>query len=156
MSPRTPGTKPYEIVERALELSRADGCVVIADETSTANLRWAGNALTTNGVTRGRTLTVVATVDGKEGTASGVMSRSAVTADDLESLVRAAEEAAAKAGPAEDAQPLVGDVAHSPTSRTPPPRPRPPSSRTSRRRSARRSPGPGRAAGSCTGSPTTS
>ncbi|WP_372347960.1 hypothetical protein [Streptomyces sp. KL116D] len=52
MSPRTPGNKPYEIVERALELSRADGCVVIADETSTANLRWAGNALTTNGVTR--------------------------------------------------------------------------------------------------------
>lgn len=156
MSPRTSGTKPYEIVERALELSRADGCVVIADETSTANLRWAGNALTTNGVTRGRTLTVVATVDGKEGTASGVVSRSAVTADDLESLVRAAEEAAAKAGPAEDAQPLVGDVPHSPTSRTLPPRPRPPSSRTSRRRSARRSRGPGRAAGSCTASPTTS
>ncbi|MFJ9036607.1 metallopeptidase TldD-related protein [Streptomyces sp. NPDC102406] len=107
-------SKPYEIVERALELSRADGCVVIADETSTANLRWAGNALTTNGVTRGRTLTVVATVDGKEGTATGVVSRSAVTAADLEPLVRAAEEAAAKAGPAEDAQPLVEGVAASP------------------------------------------
>ncbi|MYW66640.1 TldD/PmbA family protein [Streptomyces sp. SID8379] len=112
MSPRT--NKPHEIVERALELSRADGCVVIADETSTANLRWAGNALTTNGVTRGRTLTVIATVDGKEGTASGVVSRAAVTADDLEPLVRAAEEAAAKAGPAEDAQPLVAGVPHSP------------------------------------------
>ncbi|MER5951059.1 metallopeptidase TldD-related protein [Streptomyces sp. NPDC001904] len=108
MSPRT--SKPHETVERALELSRADSCVVIADETSTANLRWAGNALTTNGVTRGRTLTVIATVDGKEGTATGVVSRSAVTADDLEPLVRAAEEAAAKAGPAEDAQPLVGGV----------------------------------------------
>ncbi|MFE1953586.1 metallopeptidase TldD-related protein [Streptomyces sp. NPDC059524] len=112
MSPRS--TKPYEIVERALELSRADGCVVVADETSTANLRWAGNALTTNGVTRGRTLTVIATVDGKEGTATGVVSRAAVTADDLEPLVRAAEEAAAKAGPAEDAQPLVDGVPHSP------------------------------------------
>ena len=31
---------------------------------ATANLRWAGNTLTTNGVTRGRTLTVIATVDG--------------------------------------------------------------------------------------------
>lgn len=61
-------SKPHEVVERALELSRADGCVVIADEESTANLRWAGNTLTTNGVTRGRTLTVVATVDGREGT----------------------------------------------------------------------------------------
>ncbi|MFJ4683619.1 metallopeptidase TldD-related protein [Streptomyces sp. NPDC088789] len=107
-------SKPHEIVERALELSRADGCVVIADEHSTANLRWAGNALTTNGVTRGRTLTVVATVDGTEGTASGVVSRSAVTLDELEPLVRAAEAAARGAGPAEDAQPLVTDVPASP------------------------------------------
>ncbi|MFG2331446.1 metallopeptidase TldD-related protein [Streptomyces sp. NPDC048604] len=107
-------TKPYEIVERALELSRTDGCVVIADEESSANLRWAGNALTTNGVTRGRTLTVIATVDGAQGTASGVVSRSAVTVDDLEPLVRAAEEAARAAGPAEDAQPLVTGVPSSP------------------------------------------
>ncbi|MBA2948452.1 metallopeptidase TldD-related protein [Streptomyces himalayensis] len=106
--------KPHEVVERALELSRADGCVVIADEHSTANLRWAGNALTTNGVTRGRTLTVIATVDGKEGTASGVVSRSAVTADELEPLVRAAEAAAQGAGAAEDAQPLVEGVPASP------------------------------------------
>ncbi|MEV8307507.1 metallopeptidase TldD-related protein [Streptomyces flavidovirens] len=106
--------KPYEIVERALELSTADGCVVIADENSSANLRWAGNALTTNGVTRGRTLTVIATVDGAEGTASGVVSRSAVTPDELEPLVRAAEAAARGAGPAEDAQPLVTGVPASP------------------------------------------
>ncbi|MFB7027207.1 MULTISPECIES: metallopeptidase TldD-related protein [unclassified Streptomyces] len=107
-------SKPYEIVERALELSRADGCVVIADEESSANLRWAGNTLTTNGVTRGRTLTVIATVDGAQGTASGVVSRSAVTVDDLEPLVRAAEAAARSAGPAEDAQPLVEGVPASP------------------------------------------
>ncbi|MFI6149442.1 metallopeptidase TldD-related protein [Streptomyces sp. NPDC051109] len=107
-------TKPHEIVERALELSTADGCVVIADEESTANLRWAGNALTTNGVTRGRTLTVIATVDGKEGTASGVVSRSAVTAEDLEPLVRAAEAAARGAAPAEDARPLVTGTPASP------------------------------------------
>ncbi|MEU2357409.1 metallopeptidase TldD-related protein [Streptomyces misionensis] len=112
MSPRT--DKPHETVERALELSRADGCVVIADEHSTANLRWAGNALTTNGVTRGRTLTVIATVDGKEGTASGVVSRSAVTAEELEPLVRAAEAAARGAGPAEDARPLVTGVPAAP------------------------------------------
>ncbi|MCX4551910.1 MULTISPECIES: metallopeptidase TldD-related protein [unclassified Streptomyces] len=105
---------PHEIVERALALSTADGCVVIADEQSGANLRWAGNALTTNGVTRGRTLTVIATVDGKEGTASGVVSRSAVTADDLEPLVRAAEAAARGGAPAEDAQPLVSGVPASP------------------------------------------
>ncbi|WP_030618965.1 metallopeptidase TldD-related protein [Streptomyces sclerotialus] len=121
MSTRTPRTNaPHEIVERALALSRADGCVVIADETTTANLRWAGNALTTNGVTRGRRLTVIATVNGKEGTASGVVSRAAVTAEDLEALVRAAEAAARAAGPAEDAQPLVTGGAPSPGFTEPP------------------------------------
>lgn len=103
----TASTAPHEIVERALALSRSDGCVVIAEERSTTNLRWAGNALTTNGATRGRDLTVIATVDGREGTASGVVSRSAVTAEELEPLVRAAEEAARHAGPAEDARPLI-------------------------------------------------
>ncbi|MFE2429522.1 metallopeptidase TldD-related protein [Streptomyces sp. NPDC059373] len=112
MSPRV--NAPHEIVERALELSRADGTVVIADEESSANLRWAGNALTTNGVTRGRTLTVIATVNGAQGTASGVVSRAAVTDDELEPLVRAAEAAARDAGPAEDAQPLVEGVPASP------------------------------------------
>ncbi|MBW1597558.1 metallopeptidase TldD-related protein [Streptomyces sp. JJ38] len=106
-------TAPHELVERALELSRADGCVVITDEQSSANLRWAGNALTTNGVTRGRSVTVIATVDGGQGTASGVVSRAGVTPEDLEPLVRAAEEAARTAGPAEDAQPLVSGTATS-------------------------------------------
>ncbi len=107
-------SQPHELVEQALALSRADGCVVIADEESTANLRWAANALTTNGVTRGRRLTVIATVDGGQGTASGVVSREAVTLDEVESLVRAAEAAARDAGPAEDAQPLVAEQPSSP------------------------------------------
>ncbi|GAA3057441.1 metallopeptidase TldD-related protein [Kitasatospora albolonga] len=102
-----PIVHPHELVERALELSEADGCVVIADEETTANLRWAGNALTTNGVTKGRRLTVIATVDGAEGTASGVVAAEAVTLDEVEALVRSAEAAARAAGPAEDAQPLL-------------------------------------------------
>lgn len=149
-------SKPYEIVERALELSRADGCVVLADERSSANLRWAGNALTTNGVTRGRTLTVVATVDGAEGMASGVVSRSAVTADELEPLVRAAEAAARAAGPAEDARPLVAGVPESPGFRDAP-------AETSSAVFGDFAPALGEAFGraraggrSCTGSPTTS
>ncbi|MFE6056233.1 metallopeptidase TldD-related protein [Kitasatospora sp. NPDC056446] len=112
--------QPHDIVELALGFSRADGCVVIADEESTANLRWAGNALTTNGVTRGRRLTVIATVAGAEGTASGVVSREAVTPEEVEDLVRAAEEAARAAGPAEDAQPLVADRPSSPDFTEPP------------------------------------
>lgn len=113
--------RPHEIVERALELSGADETVVIADERSSANLRWAGNALTTNGVTRGRQLTVIATVDGAEGTASGVVSRTGVTSAELEPLVRAAEQAARQSGPVEDARPLVtADVPATPGFTEPP------------------------------------
>jgi predicted Zn-dependent protease len=99
--------KPQDIVERTLELSNADGCIVLAEETSEANLRFARNTLTTNGVTRGRRLTVIATVGGSEGTAAGVVSRSNVGLDQLESLVRAAEDAARSAPSAEDAAPLI-------------------------------------------------
>ena len=99
--------KPQDIVERTLELSNADGCIVLAEETSEANLRFARNTLTTNGVTRGRRLTVIATVGGSEGTAAGVVSRSNVGLDQLEALVRAAEDAARSAPSAEDAAPLI-------------------------------------------------
>jgi predicted Zn-dependent protease len=100
-------TSPQELVERALELSTADGCVVLAGESSTVNLRWAGNTLTTNGEVRGRSVTVVAVVDGAEGTASGVVARTNVSREDLADLVKAAEDAARAAGPADDARPLV-------------------------------------------------
>ena len=90
-----------DLVERALGLSRADGCVVVVRERGTANLRWAGNSLTTNGSGTERSLTVISVV----GAAVGV--RSASVVDDLEGLVRASEQAAREAGPAEDAGPLV-------------------------------------------------
>jgi predicted Zn-dependent protease len=94
---------PQETVEQALELSRADECVVIAEESSGANLRWAGNTLTTNGVTRSRRLTVIAV----KGTSAGVVTREGMAADRLEDVVRAAEHAAAESAPAEDAAPLI-------------------------------------------------
>ena len=46
-SPATKGlqsTGPQEMVERALAAARSGDCIVIADESSTANLRWAGVA----------------------------------------------------------------------------------------------------------------
>ncbi|NEE04027.1 metallopeptidase TldD-related protein [Phytoactinopolyspora halotolerans] len=102
---------PQQIVERCLELSRTDGMLALVDESFTANLRWANNALTTNGVMQERLVTVVALVGGSTGTASGVVSRSAVTDDALEPLVRTAEQAARDNGPAEDAQPLIAGEA---------------------------------------------
>jgi predicted Zn-dependent protease len=98
---------PQHLVERALQLSTADGCVVLVRDIDTANLRWANNSLTTNGVTRNRQVTVISTVDGATGAAAGVRTRAGVTPDTLEDLVRASEAAAREAPPAEDANPLV-------------------------------------------------
>ncbi|MEU8110332.1 metallopeptidase TldD-related protein [Nonomuraea muscovyensis] len=94
------------MVERALELSASDGCIVLADEGSTANLRFAGNTLTTNGVARSARLTVIAIA----GDRVGVVSRAAVRPDQLADVVAAADRAAREATPAEDARPLVEGV----------------------------------------------
>jgi predicted Zn-dependent protease len=103
-----PGSGPQQLAEKALELSRADGAVVMVDESSTANLRWANNTLTTNGVAANRRVTVVSTVDGAEGVAAAAVSQSGVDADSIEALVRASEQAAREAGPAPDARALLG------------------------------------------------
>ena len=99
---------PQELVERALQRSRSDGCIVLAQESSTANLRWANNTLTTNGVARTRDLTVIAVVSGADGTSAGVVSRSGVTLDGVGDMVEAADAKARSLPPAADAEPLLG------------------------------------------------
>jgi predicted Zn-dependent protease len=103
------GYSPQGTVERALNAARGDDCIVIAEETSTANLRWAGNTLTTNGVSRSRQLTVIA-IDRRagQGASAGVVSRVGVRPDQIEDVVREAEQAAAEGSPAEDTEELVG------------------------------------------------
>jgi predicted Zn-dependent protease len=102
---------PQETVERALAAAKSDDCVVIAEETSEANLRWAGNTLTTNGVSRSRQLTIIA-IDRRgsrdDGAAVGVVSRAGVRPGQIEDVVREAEHAAAESTPAEDAGELIG------------------------------------------------
>ena len=88
---------PQAAVERALHAARCDDCVVIADETSSANLRWAGNTLTTNGVTSSRQLTVIAISRRGNAARAGVVSRAGVRDDQVTDLVREAERAAAGA-----------------------------------------------------------
>jgi predicted Zn-dependent protease len=102
---------PQEIVERALAASAGNDCVVIAEQTSTANLRWAGNTLTTNGVSESRQLTVIAVDRRADGVRAGVVSRAGVRDDQIEDVVRAAEQAAADGTPAEDAADVLGGPA---------------------------------------------
>ncbi|MEU2350178.1 metallopeptidase TldD-related protein [Modestobacter sp. NPDC049651] len=98
---------PQEIVEQALAASKADAAVAFVVESSEANLRWAGNSLTTNGAMRSRQVVVVSFVDGGSGTATGTVARTGTP--DVAELVRLSEQAARDAGPAEDAVPLVTD-----------------------------------------------
>jgi predicted Zn-dependent protease len=102
---------PQDAVETALKAARCDDCVVIADESSSANLRWAGNTLTTNGVARSRQLTVIAISRNGDEARAGIVSRAGVRDDQIAAIVAEAEHAADTATPAEDAQPLATGTA---------------------------------------------
>ena len=101
---------PQETVERALALGKADDCIAIVTESSTANLRFAGNTLTTNGVARSTQLTVISVA----GRSVGVVSRTAVRDEQLPEVVEAADRAAREAAEAEDFRPLVAGAETSP------------------------------------------
>ncbi|MGW5666911.1 metallopeptidase TldD-related protein [Micromonospora sp. NPDC003776] len=100
--------RAHELVERALAATRSSGCVVIVDDESSANLRWAANALTTDGASARRRVTVIATAERAGGTATGSVSYTgAVDTRLIADLVGAADQAAAEAVAVPDAPPLV-------------------------------------------------
>ncbi|NEK59582.1 TldD/PmbA family protein [Geodermatophilus sabuli] len=99
--------RPQDVVEKALAASTADAQVTYVVESSEANLRWAGNSLTTNGSMRSRQVVVISFVDGGAGMATGTVARTG--SPDVAELVAASEQAARDAGPAEDAVPLVAE-----------------------------------------------
>jgi predicted Zn-dependent protease len=100
---------PQSLVEHALAVSMGDECTVIVRDSTSANLRWANNTLTTNGVMHDVHVTVVSYVHQAAGTGTGTVSGSATTQAEVDELVRAADAAARAASPAEDAAPLVAD-----------------------------------------------
>ncbi|MGN6574510.1 MAG: PmbA/TldA family metallopeptidase, partial [Nocardioides sp.] len=86
---------PQEHVEHALKASGSDDCIAIVRDSTRANLRWANNTLTTNGVMHDVTLTVVAFSNGAGGVAAGSVTASASTREQVERIVTAADAAAA-------------------------------------------------------------
>ena len=100
-------TTPQDLAERALDLSQADDCVVIASVSHGANVRWANNTLTTNGVTRAGDLTVISIVREGDVTRVSSLSRTGVAAEDVADLVAASHAAAKDSPPARDVAPLV-------------------------------------------------
>lgn len=105
-------TTPQELVERGLAAVGSTAAIVIVHHETTANLRWAGNTLTTNGETRDLSATVIAFDERADGTSVGSVTGSAVTVEQVSTLAEAATAAARAAAPAADAAPLVtGTVA---------------------------------------------
>lgn len=91
-----------QTLERVLGLSKADQCIAIGTEGSSANVRWANNTTTTNGSGTGQSLSIVSVIDG----AVGQISRNYFPDDLLPSLVRESEAACAGKPKAQDVMPL--------------------------------------------------
>jgi predicted Zn-dependent protease len=112
-----------EVIEEALSLSGADDCVVVVSDGSEADVRFANNTTTTNGLRRDRRVTVVSfralgDADGSGGVAVGVASRGGVV--DVAELVAASEAEAGDAPAADDAAPLVEGKVEDPAFGDPP------------------------------------
>ncbi len=111
-----------EVIERALSLSRLDDCVVVVSEGSEADVRFANNTTTTNGLRRERRVTVVSFLGRHGGSgdavAVGVASRGGAV--DVAELVSASEADARGAPTADDAMALVQPTTADPAFETPP------------------------------------
>jgi predicted Zn-dependent protease len=103
----TPGrlSPAHVAVERALEACGGVQAVVIVEDRSVAEVRFANNTMTTNGVRRDRSTTVIVMPEGVAGRSVGVASRSGVV--DVVDLAADAAAAARDATPAGDEAPLV-------------------------------------------------
>ena len=112
--PPQPGIlTPQQIIDVALAASSADGCVVVVQSCTEANVRWANSTVTTSGLARTLSWFVVSVVGGAAGTVAA-SAAAAGSADDVRRVVRESHEAAraaAASGPAQDAMPLVASEA---------------------------------------------
>ena len=80
-------TTPQALVEHALVTSTADDCIVIVSDSTSANLRWANNTLTTNGVMHRISVTVISFIKAADGIRTGSVTGSASSAAQVASLV---------------------------------------------------------------------
>jgi predicted Zn-dependent protease len=103
--------RPQDLVERALDIANLP-CVAWVTEHSEANVRWANNALITNGEMRSRRLTVTTTAEVEGGTAAGTVIQEISGTEDVGDVVAAAERLARTGRPAEDVAPMVENYTH--------------------------------------------
>lgn len=100
-----------QVVELALaeaaRAGRADETMVLVTDTATAALRWAGNTMTTNGVTVSRQTTVVSIVRAGDAAHVGSLSSAEVDPEAITGIVAASQAAARSAPPARDNVALI-------------------------------------------------
>ncbi len=100
-----------DLIEKITSAATCDDCIVVVQDKTQANLRWAASTLTTNGVITQRSVTVIAFVAVEGGMAAGGVSRTDVALTDIEKLLEEAVAAAKAAGPADDYAPLATNLA---------------------------------------------
>ena len=98
---------PQELIERITAAADYDDCIVVVEAKTQANLRWARSTLTTNGVIEDQSVTVIAFISVKGGMATGSITRTNVTSDEIASIAKEAGLVARTAGAADDEAPLV-------------------------------------------------
>ena len=96
-----------QVVELALAAATVDETIVIVTDRADASLRWAGNSMTTNGVSTTRSVTVISIVRKSDTAHTGALRSSEVDPASIAALVAAAERAAHAAPEARDSAPLL-------------------------------------------------
>ncbi|SPM41898.1 Predicted Zn-dependent protease or its inactivated homolog [Mycobacterium numidiamassiliense] len=95
------------VLQEAAKLGRADETMVLVTDKVEATLRWAGNSMTTNGVSVSRSTTVISVVRKGDRASIGTVVSAEVDPRVLPGLVAASQEAARTAPEAGDAAPLL-------------------------------------------------
>jgi predicted Zn-dependent protease len=98
------------VLEEAAKLGGADETMVLVTDKVEATLRWAGNSMTTNGVSVSRSTTVISVVRHGDTARIGTMVSAEVDPRVIPGLVAASQDAARSAPEAGDAAPLLGDT----------------------------------------------
>ena len=96
---------PNAVVESALAAAGPGGCIVVVEDATETDLRFAVNTITTNGLRRHRRVTAIRMDERKDGVSVGIASRSGAV--DIHDLLAAADADARTSAAASDAAALL-------------------------------------------------
>ena len=100
------------VLDEATKLGGADETMVLVTDRVEATLRWAGNSMTTNGVSVSRSIAVISVVRRGDTARIGTVVSAEVDPRVIPGLVAASQEAAGSAPEAGDAAPLLAGTGH--------------------------------------------